>query len=115
MVKLVTLYRRVEDEEKLEAFFTGMHLPLAEMLPGLRASEVIRIEGKPDGQSRFHLSYALSFESREALLAALGGPAGVRLLQTLAPWIEAGVITWYYGDAWADEHRPSTEGTVEAD
>ena len=109
MVKLVTLYRRVDDEERLEAFFTGVHLPLAETLTGLRASEVIRIEGKPNGQSRFHLSYALTFDSRDALLAALASPAGVHLLQTLAPWIEAGVITWYFGDAWADEHHPELE------
>ncbi len=104
MYKLVTLYRRVDDEDALERFFHDHHLPLAERLAGLRRTEVCRIDGKPGGESRFHMSYALYFESQVALRAALASPAGLELLQALLPWLEAGVISWYYGTAYADEH-----------
>ncbi|MCA9938601.1 MAG: EthD family reductase [Anaerolineales bacterium] len=104
MYKLVTMYRRVDDEEALEAFFVQQHLPLAEQLPGLLRSEVCRIDGKPGGESRFHLTYALYFPSQEKLLMALASPAGISLLQALYPWLEARVISWYYGSAWGDDH-----------
>ena len=64
MYTLITLYRRVEDENTLETFFSHTHLPLAEQLPALVRSEVTRIDGKPGGQSRFHMMYTLYFESK---------------------------------------------------
>lgn len=101
MYKWVTLYRRVEDEATLEQFFSYQHLPLAEKLPGLLGSQLCRIDGKPGGQSRFHLSYELSFESQEALVAAIATPEGMALLKLLRPWVDAQIITWYYGSVWA--------------
>lgn len=109
MYKLVTMYRRVDDEDSLETFFVQRHLPLAEKLPGLLRSEVCRIDGKPGGASRFHLTYALYFASQETLLMALATPAGIALLQALYPWLEAHVISWYYGTAWADDHIQPAE------
>lgn len=100
--KLVTLYRRVDDEQALEAFFSGTHLPLAEQLPGLIRSEVSRIGGKPGGESRFHLMYELYFESRDAYTRAMTSEPGVALVQALAPWDEARIITWFYGTSYGD-------------
>lgn len=103
MFKFVTIYRRVDDEETLEAFFSQVHLPLAEKLPGLIKSEVGRVEGKPGGDSRFHLMYELYFESRDWFDRALFTEAGRELMAALKPWAEAKIITWFYSDAYEEE------------
>lgn len=100
--KFVTIYRRVDDEQALEEFFSGTHLPLAEMLPGLVKSEVSRIGGKPGGESRFHLMYELYFESRDAYLRAIASETGQALVQALAPWGEARIITWFYAESFEE-------------
>ena len=104
MYKLTVLYRRVDDETALESFFSDFHLPLAEQLPGLLGSEVCRIDGKPGGPSRFHMTYSLYFEDKESFYQSLASKAGIRLLETMAGWLEAGVITWFQGEALADKH-----------
>lgn len=100
--KLVAIYRRVDDEQALETFFSQTHLPLAEQLPGLVKSEVSRIGGKPGGESRFHLMYELYFESRDAYTRALASEAGVALLQALAPWEEARIVTWFHATSYEE-------------
>ena len=103
--KLVTIYRKVDEEGVLEAFFSGTHLPLAESLPGLVKSEVSRVSGKPGGESRFHLMYELYFESRAAYLAAIASETGRALVQALLPWGEARIITWFYAESFEEAAR----------
>ena len=100
MYKLVTLYRRVDDEQTLEDFFSQVHLPLAEKLPGLIKSEVSRIPGKPGGESRFHLMYELYFRSKTTLDSALVTDPGIQLLTALDPWIDSRIIIWFYADVY---------------
>ncbi|MDX1662777.1 MAG: EthD family reductase [Candidatus Promineifilaceae bacterium] len=102
MFKFVTIYRKVDDEEALEAFFARTHLPLAEQLPGLIKSEVTRVAGKPGGESRFHLLYALTFESQIAFRRAVASEPGLLLIQALKPWDEAGIITWFFGTGYEE-------------
>ena len=102
MFKFVTIYRRVDDEEALDTFFSRTHLPLAEQLPGLVKSEVARITGKPGGESRFYLLYALTFESENAFTHALASEPGLLLIQALKPWDEAKIITWFYSDSFEE-------------
>lgn len=111
--KLVTLYRRVDDEQALETFFSGTHLPLAERLPGLVKSEVSRIGGKPGGESRFHLMYELYFESRDAYTRALKSEPGRALLQALAPWEEARIITWFHSVSYEETAGGADDGAQE--
>jgi uncharacterized protein (TIGR02118 family) len=100
--KFVTLYRRVDDESVLEQFFAHTHLRLAEQLPGLVRSEVGRIRGKPGGSSRYHLMYALYFDSDEAFRQAITSEPGMALLAALQPWAEARLITWFYAEAFSE-------------
>lgn len=109
MFKLTTLYRRVDDEQTLEQFFSQTHLPLAEQLPGLRKSEVSRISGKPGGQSRFHMMYELYFDSREAYQKAMISEPGLELIKALTPWWKAKIITWFYAESFEEETTPATE------
>ncbi len=103
MFKFVTIYRRVDDEKALETFFSGTHLPLAEKLPGLLKYEVSRVEGKPGGESRFHLVYELYFESRTWFERAMLTPTGLQLIEALKPWAEAKVISWFFATVFEEE------------
>lgn len=106
MFKLTTLYRRVDDEDALEQFFSQTHLPLAEQLPGLQKSEVSRISGKPGGESRFHMMYELYFESRESYQQAMVSDPGLALIKALTPWWKAKVITWFYAESYEEATAP---------
>jgi uncharacterized protein (TIGR02118 family) len=104
LFKFVTIYRKVDESEKLEAFFSATHLPLAEQLPGLRKSEVSRIIGRPGGESRYLLMYELYFDSRAAFDAALlGSEAGQQLLHALRLWHENHLLTWFYAESFEEE------------
>jgi uncharacterized protein (TIGR02118 family) len=101
--KFVTIYRRVDDEEALESFFSSSHLPLAERLPGLVKSEVSRISGKPGGSSRYHLMYELYFETNQHFYQALASDTGTEMMAVLKEWADAKLITWFYCDAFEEE------------
>lgn len=89
----------------LETFFSETHLPLAEQLPELYKSEVSRIEGKPGGQSRFHLMYELYFEDEAAYQRSMVSEVGVELIKALKPWGDAKLLTWFYADTFEEERE----------
>jgi len=103
MYKFVTIYRKVDDAETLEDFFSNTHLQLAEQLPNLLKREVSRVIRKPGGESRFHLMFELYFESEETFQAAIATPIGIQLIQALKPWAEAKIITWYFTESFEEE------------
>ena len=105
MFKFTTIYRRVDDENALETFFSETHLPLAEQLPELFKSEVSRVEGKPGGNSRFHLMYELYFEDEAAYRRSMVSEVGIELIQALKPWDEAKLLTWFYADTFEEERE----------
>ena len=108
--KLTVIYRQADDLEKVDGFFSTVHLQLAEKLPGLLKSEITRIHGKPGGQqSRFYLMYELYFESEEAYLEAFTTESGLTLIQALKPWIDARLVSWFYGETFEEtaEERAS--------
>ena len=103
MYKFVTIYRRVDDEDTLELFFSQTHLPLAEQLPELLKSEVSRVTGKPGGTSRFHLMYELYFADEDAYHRSMISEIGVKLVEALKPWGDAKLLTWFYAEAFEEE------------
>ncbi|MGH2537406.1 MAG: EthD family reductase [Candidatus Promineifilaceae bacterium] len=102
MFKFVTLYRQVEEPEAVDNFFASAHLPAAERLPGLLKREVGRVMGKPGGASRFYLMVELYFADQAAFQSAMRSPAGQELAAALAEWEVAGLITWFYADAFEE-------------
>ncbi len=102
MFQFTTIYYRVDDEEKLESFFSNTHLQLAEQLPGLVKSEVSRITGRPGGESRFHMAYSLYFATQASFQLSMVSDAGLELIQALERWAEAGLITWYFADTFEE-------------
>ena len=109
MFKFVTIYRRVDDEERLEDFFSSIHLPLAEQLPGLVQTEVSRVSGKPGGESRFHLMYELYFQTEDDFYHSLGSIPGRKLMASLREWADARLVTWFYADSWEEETTNNVE------
>lgn len=103
MFKFVTIYRRVDDEDVLESFFSDTHLQLAEQLPSLVKSEVSRVTGKPGGESRFHLMYELYFDSEDDFYRDLTTVQGQELMNALEKWGKARLITWFYSESFEEE------------
>jgi len=102
MFKFVCIYRQVDDVNALDEFFSSTHLQLSEQLPALVRTEVSRITGKPGGQSRFYLMYALYFEGQKAFEFALASEPGLALMAALKPWADAKLITWFYTDTFEE-------------
>ncbi len=103
MFKFVTIYRRVDDEEALETFFSQTHLPLAESLPNLVKRELSRVNRKPGGESRFHLMFELYFESETVFQEAMLTESGVLLIEALKPWADAKIITWFFTESFEED------------
>lgn len=107
MYQFVTIYYKVDDPALLDDFFSGTHLQLAEKLPGLIKTEVAQISGKPGGQSRYQMAYSLYFADYDSFERALMSEPGVALMQALKQWDDAGLITWYFADAYEELARRS--------
>ena len=76
MVKLVALYKKPADLATFEKHYTEIHTPLAREMPGLRRMELARFTGSPGGEAKFHLMAEMYFDTKEAMMAALGSPEG---------------------------------------
>jgi hypothetical protein len=100
MFKFTILFRRVDDDEALEGFFSGTVMLLSEQLAGLVQTEVSRVSGKPGGESRFQLVYELYFVAADDFFRALASQSGIALMQALKPWADAKLITWFYAESW---------------
>ncbi len=103
MYKFTTLYRKVDDLDAVDNFFSHIHLPLAEQLPGLLKSEVSRVMVPPAGEARFYLAYELYFTSRAAFEDAMKSRPGVHLMINLTPWAEKRLVTWFYAEAFEED------------
>jgi len=76
VVKLVALYKKPADIGAFEKHYQEIHTPLAKKMPGLRKLEVSRMTGSPGGEAKFYMMAEMYFDSKDALMAALGSPEG---------------------------------------
>jgi uncharacterized protein (TIGR02118 family) len=75
--KLVALYREPENREAFEQKYFETHVPLVEKMPGLRGMEIMRFEKNLMGKELpYYMMATLTFESQDALNAAMGSPEG---------------------------------------
>jgi len=73
--QLTALYNHPEDPAAFAKHYREVHAPLAAKAPGLASFTVTWCEPGPDGsQPPYHLIAALSWESKDAMLATLGSP-----------------------------------------
>lgn len=100
MVKVLALYGQPADAAAFDAYYFSTHVPLARTLPGLRGYEVSRgpVVGLLDGSRPHHLVATLSFDSAEAVQAALQSPAGQATAADLANFASGGVSLIMFGN-----------------
>ncbi|HTD03519.1 EthD family reductase, partial [Undibacterium sp.] len=92
MAKLFAIYRQPADPAKFDDYYFNKHVPLAKTIPGLRSYEVS--SGDVMGMSGKHAVYlvaALTFDSMEAIGAAMASPQGAATAADLANFAAAGV------------------------
>ena len=75
MYQLTVLYNHPEDPEAFGKHYHEVHAPLAKKAPGLTNYTLNWCEqGPDDSQPPYHLIAVLTWDSKDALLAALGSP-----------------------------------------
>jgi uncharacterized protein (TIGR02118 family) len=95
MIKLTVLYPRPSDPEKFDTHYCGTHMPLADKLPGLVRSEVVKVSGGLDGSpAPYYIQTDLVFESTDALMAAFGTAEGQAVGADMANLESDGMITY---------------------
>ncbi|MBL8515536.1 MAG: EthD family reductase [Betaproteobacteria bacterium] len=93
MVKVLAMYGQPIDAAAFDDYYFKTHVPLAKTLPGLIAYEVSRgpVMGVLDGSRPHHLIATLSFDSAEAVQAALQSSVGQATAADLANFATGGV------------------------
>lgn len=93
MVKVLAMYGQPADTAAFDDYYFKTHVPLAKTLPGLRGYEVSRgpVLGVLDGSRPHHLVATLSFDSPEAVQAALLSTQGQATAADLANFATGGV------------------------
>lgn len=93
MVKVLAMYGQPADVVAFDHYYFSTHVPLAKKLPGLRGYEVSRgpVVGLLDGSRPHHLVATLSFDSADAVQAALQSPEGQATAGDLANFASGGV------------------------
>jgi uncharacterized protein (TIGR02118 family) len=91
--RLLVFYKTPTDETAFEKYYFGTHAPLASKLPGLRSyvvskSPVFTPDGKPSATYSFFAE--LTFDSVDAIKAALGSPQGGVVVGDLKNFAQAG-------------------------
>lgn len=76
MVKLVALYNEPADVSAFETHYKEIHAPLAKKMPGLKKLEVCHFTGAPGGEPKFYMMAEMYFDTKEAMMSALGSPEG---------------------------------------
>jgi uncharacterized protein (TIGR02118 family) len=96
VVKVIVLYGHPSDPSAFDDHYASTHAPLVEKMPGLELFEVSRVVGTADGGDLPHYRIAeLSFESQEALEAALSSPEGQETVADLPNFASGGATVLF--------------------
>lgn len=97
MTKLIALYRKPADVAAFDKHYFEVHTPLVKQYPGLRKLEITKITGAPIGETKFHLLCEMSFDSQEAMDAALASKEGRAVAKDLMSFA-ADIVTVFIGE-----------------
>jgi uncharacterized protein (TIGR02118 family) len=76
MSKLVVLYPKPADAGHFETHYRETHAPLAAKMPGLKSYMFGPADSLDGSQAAYHWMFVGKFESKQAILDALGSPEG---------------------------------------
>jgi uncharacterized protein (TIGR02118 family) len=99
MATAIALYNIPTDPTAFDSYYALTHVPLAKKLPGLRSYRVS--SGRvliPGGVAPYHLVAMLTFDSMDALQAALASPEGEAVVADLGNFATGGVSVVLFDD-----------------
>jgi uncharacterized protein (TIGR02118 family) len=102
MVKLIALYKKPEDLEAFEQYYTNVHIPLVEKIPGIRKTEWSRITAAPTGEAPYYMMYEMYFDNPEAYKRAMKSEENKAAGQDLMSFAKE-LVTLMVADAYEDE------------
>ena len=96
MHKMIVLYPHPESPDDFRRYYTTTHLPLANQLPGLKASRhAFDIKGI-GGKSPYFCIWEADFESVEAMGLAMGSAQGQKVSADVPNYATGGVVVLHY-------------------
>ena len=85
MIKLSVIYQTPADPGAFDAHYLGTHAPMCDKLPGIVRCEVTKFTNGMDGSPPAnYLQTDLVFDTKDALMAALGSEQGKALVADMA-------------------------------
>jgi uncharacterized protein (TIGR02118 family) len=94
-MKLIALYKQPPDPEAFEAAYFGTHLPLLKKVPGLEATQIIRLTRTLMGDG-FSMMAIMEFSSESTMKNAMRSPEMAAAGENLNSFAE-GLVTLMYG------------------
>jgi len=96
MHRFMALYAPPQDPAAFQEYYTKVHVPLVEDLPGIRnisySFDVAVLQGEP----AYACVFEAEFDDREALLGGLGSPEGAKAAADVANFATGGVVLLDY-------------------
>lgn len=94
---VLALYNEPTDPTAFEQYYTGTHVPLAKRLPGLRSYTVSRGPVVvPGGTAPYYFVAVLTFDSVDAIQAALTSPEGKATVEDVPKFATGGATIMMY-------------------
>jgi uncharacterized protein (TIGR02118 family) len=91
-VKAFVLYNKPTDPEHFVEYYRSTHAPLVDKMPGLKAFEYGRSLPNPDGsEADIWFIATLTFDSPEAMGAAMASPEGAATVADVANFASGGM------------------------
>jgi uncharacterized protein (TIGR02118 family) len=94
MATLIVLYGHPVDGFVFDRYFTDIHLPVANKIPGVRALSYGHVQSADDSASEYYLSAQVVFDSLEDLQAGMGSPEGQATAADVANFATGGATTF---------------------
>ena len=92
MAKIIAMYKTPTDPAAFDRYYFGSHAKLAKTVPGLKGYEVTRGPVMtPAGPAPFHLVAILTFDSMDAIQAALASAQGQATVADIPNFATGGV------------------------
>ncbi len=97
MIKLVALFKRLEDTEAFDLHYNNTHAPLMRAVPGLQRMEVTRNLQAFRGDPEYYLVAEMYFANKEAFDSAMQSEENRIAGKDLMSFARA-YVTMFYGE-----------------
>lgn len=94
MVKLVVLYGHPTDPEEFDRYFAGVHMPLAERIPGVVDITYGHVTSADDAAAPFYLAAEVTFDSVADLHSGMSSPQGQATAADVAEFATGGATNF---------------------